>query len=254
MSNQVNTMKEFNWKQKIKYLQILFFLILFVWYFVYWWFVAQRQNYLQKQNELNKKVSQLSLLKSRLAETENFISNLKDIKKNFSKFANAFNDCYLYYEKRGYSLYTGGVSLRKCIYEKWYKKPYIKTIVDDDIVRIAHSFGILKLSNLKLEFPENEILYSLDKNIFSDHLENDANFVTFGVPVLVNKKLSLYSVSFSFKTRANYSMFKNLFKKLQNELFEKGYVYYDINSISSFDITQPGYQDLLVQGKIYFQK
>ena len=254
MTSKPNSQIEFNWKQKIKYLQILFFLILLVGYFVYGWFMQQKQIYDNKKSELDKKVSQLASLQSKLIETENFISNLQDIQKNFKAFAGSFNNCYIYYEKRGYSLYTGGVSLRNCMYEAWYKKPYLKTISDDKIVKIAQSFGILKLDNSKLSFPETKILSSLDKNMFSDELESKVDFVTFGRPSLVAKNFNLYSVSFSFKTKANYSEFKNLFKKLQNKLYEKNYVFYDINSISSFDITSSDYQDLLVQGKIYFQK
>lgn len=245
---------ELNWKKRIKYLQILFFVFLLLGYFVYWWFSAQKNKYIQMQNKLNREIAQLAQKESILTEAENFVSNLKDIKKNFSKFAYAFNNCYLSYEKKWYSLYTWLVSLRNCIYEKWYNKPYIKIMSDDDLVKIAKSFGILTLNNKKLNFPQTQILYSLDKNIFADDLEHKVDFITFWNPTLVNKKFNLYSVSFSFKTKVNYSIFQNLFKKLQNTLFDKNYIYYDIQSISSFDVTEAGYQDLLVQGKIYFQK
>jgi len=250
----INQNMDYNWKKRIKYLQILSFVFLLIWYFAWWWMMEKKTSYEELKKQLNQKITKIANVKSQIVETENLISNIEDIHKNFKSFSDAFSDCYWYYQKKGYSLYTWLVSLRDCIYEHGYKKPYIKNMEDEKIVKIAKSFWIIKLDNKKLDFPETKILYSLDKNIFSDNLESRVDFVTFWTPTLVNKKYNLYSVNFSFKTHVNYTMFKNLFKKLQTNVFNKNYIFYDINSVSPFDVTDKSMQDLLVNWKIYFQK
>ncbi len=248
--------KQISWKKKIKYVQLWALIAFVVLYFIYGWFVEVKQHYDSLSKTFEQKEIKIAKLNETKANIKFFSQKIQDIIKNKQAFIKAYNECYFYYALKDYALSGTKVanSLKDCLYNKWYNKPYIKNFSDQDIIKIALWMGVLKQKNSKEFFPQTQILYSLDKNIFSDDLEQYVDLLSFGLPKLENKQLRLYSVNISFKTKVNYSMFLNLFSNLQNKLYARNNIYYSIQNISKFDVVNNSFQDLLVQAKVYFIK
>jgi len=246
--------KNVSWKQKIKYVQIAAIVLAIV---VYNLFYYTKDVYAQYETSINKidsvETKQLQV-KSNLTSITTKLDNLKDIYKNKEKFIKAYNGCYTQYKNRIYSIGTwNGVSFRDCI-NKDYNKDYILKMTDVDLEEIGISFWIYKDTSTKMSFNQSLFLASLDKNIFSWKLKQEVPILSFWQPTLINKKLWLYKVSFSFTVQKNYSWFINLFKLLQNKIFIKNTLYYTIDSISPFDIMNNDLQNISVQWSFYFSK
>lgn len=248
--------KIYEWKNQIKYLQIAFFVLLVVVYYLYGWFMDQKSNYENlKQTYISKSIK-LTNLQDKKASVEVFSSRLEKVVNNLSGFIAAYNVCYPSYVRQKFYLEEKEqrINLWWCMFKNGYKFPYIKSFTDNQIRAIAISLWILKNSNSKFDYPTDKVLASLDKNIFNDQMEKKLQMLSFSTPSLIDKANGLYAVKFSFKTTANYTIFEDLFSKLQTRLFKTGYVYYTVNSISAFDITDSMIQPLLVQGQFYFTK
>ena len=246
--------KNISWKQKIKYAQIVVIVLAIV---VYNLFYYVKSVYAQYQNTVNKidstQMQQLKV-KDNLSKLNTKLNNLKDIYKNRVQFIDAYNICYTPYKNRIYSIGTWtGISFRDCIYKN-YKKDYILKMTDIDLEKIGISFGIYRDTATKMSFDQSLFLASLDKNIFSWKLKQEVPILSFWEPTLVNKKLWLYKVNFSFTVNKNYVWFINLFKLLQNKIFIKNTLYYTIDSISTFDIMNNDLQNIAVQWSFYFSK
>ena len=246
--------KNVSWKQKIKYAQIVVVVLAIV---VYNLFFYAKDVYAKYQSTINKidtvKTQQLKVADD-LTNIITKLNNLQNIYKNRSKFIKAYNDCYTQYKNRIYSIGTwNGLSFRDCI-NKEYKKDYILKMTDVDLEKIGISFGIYKDTATKMSFDQTVFLASLDKNIFAWKLKQEVPILSFWQPTLLNKKLWLYKVSFSFTVQKNYSWFINLFKLLQNKIFLKNTLYYTVDSISTFDIMSNDLQNISVQWSFYFSK
>lgn len=246
--------KNVSWKQKIKYAQIVVIVLSIV---VYNLFFYVKDVYAQYQTTVNKidsmKAKQLKV-KDDLAKISNKLDNLKDIYKNKEQFVKSYNNCYSKYKNRIYSIGTWNwISFRNCI-NKEYEKDYILKMTDVDLEEIWISFWIYKDTATKMSFDQSLFLASLDKNIFSWKLKQEVPILSFWQPTLLNKKLWLYKVSFSFTVKKNFIWFINLFKLLQNKIFLKNTLYYTVDSISTFDIMSNDLQDISVQWSFYFSK
>ena len=246
--------KNVSWKQKIKYAQIAVVVLAIV---VYNLFFYAKDVYAQYQSTINKidsvQMKQLKV-KDDLTRITTKLDNLKNIYKNKEQFIQSYNDCYTQYKNRIYSLGTwNGISFRDCI-NKTYKKDYILKMTDIDLEEIGISFWIYKDTATKMSFDQSLFLASLDKNIFSWKLKQEVPILSFWQSTLLNKKLWLYKVSFSFTVEKNYAWFINLFKLLQNKIFIKNTLYYTIDSISTFDIMNNDLQNISVQWSFYFSK
>ena len=247
--------EQINWKKRIKYLQIANLIAIVVLYFMWGFFTQQKAYFDQKNQEFEQKQIELTNLQAEKNQIDLTSQRIAKIIKNKEKFISAYNACHYLYVKSKYALSgTNVLSLKDCMYNKWLNFSFIKNMKDSDIEKIAVGMWVLKNTNSKLLFPETQILYSLDKNIFGWNMEKYVQMISFGYPKLVNKNLNLYAVDFSFKTQTNYSMFKNLLLSLQDKMFSNTQVYYAIKWVSSFDITQNSDQNVLVQASVYFVK
>ncbi len=246
--------KNISWKQKIKYAQIVVVVLAIV---VYNLFFYVKDVYAQYQSTINKidstNVQQLQINED-LTKITTKLNNLQNIYKNRVKFIKAYNDCYTQYKNRIYSIGTwNGISFRDCI-NKEYKKSYILKMTDVNLEEIGISLWIYKDTSTKMSFDQAKFLASLDKNVFSWKLKQEVPILSFWQPTLLNKKLWLYKVSFSFTVQKNYTWFINLFKLLQNKIFLKNTLYYTVDSISTFDIMSNDLQNISIQWSFYFTK
>ena len=249
--------KRLSWKKKIKYVQIAILIAVVVLYFVRGFFNEQK-HYFDSQNKLlQQKELTLTKLQAKKTQIDLISQRVAKIVKNKEKFINAYNSCYFSYVKNVYLLSGNNQvsSLKDCIYNKWFNELFVKNLTDKDIEKIVIGLWVLKNTNSKMLYPQTDVLYSLDKNIFYDKMEDSVQMLSFGLPRLVNKKLGLYAVDFTLKTKVNYSLFKNVLNAFQNKIYLNKPVYYGVKSISSFDITKTSdLQDLLIQGEFYFTK
>ncbi len=253
----MEALEKLSWRKKIKYVQIAILISFVVLYFVWGFFNEQKQYFETQKNTFQQKELTLTKLKAEKNQIDLISQRIAEILKNKKNFIKAYNNCYPKYVRRVYLL-SGEVqvtSLRNCIYNKGFKKPFIKNLTDKDIEKIVIGLWVLKNTNPKLLYPQTDVLYSLDKNIFYDRMENNVQMVSFGTPKVIDKKLNLYVVDFSLKTQVNYSTFKNVLNAFQNKIYLNKPVYYTVKSISSFDITKTSdLQPLLIQGEFYFTK
>ena len=249
-------METISWKKKIKYLQISILIALVVLYFMIWYFNKQKNYFKVNRNILQQKEVILNNLKDEKNKIDLMIKRIKDIRQSNKLFIESYNKCYALYSKKNYLLSWENYenSLKDCMYKNWYEKEYIKNMTDDNIQKILIWLWVLKNNNTKMEYPQTAILSSLDKNIFNDKMEKKLDFISFWLPNLIDKKLWLYTVDFSIKTKVNYSLFKDILWKMQNKMFINNPIYYNVKWISAFDITQNKIQDLLIQGNFYYIK
>ena len=258
MEAKIETLeKKLSWKKRIKYVQIAILISLVVLYFL-WGFFNEQTHYFETQKAiLQQKELTLANLKAEKNEIDLISQRIGKILKKKEDFIKAYNVCYPKYAKRLYLLSGSAevISLKDCMYDKWFKQTFIKELSNEDIEKMAIALWILKNTNNKLTYPQTDVLYSLDKNIFYDKMEDSVQMLSFGLPKLVNKKLDLYSVDFTLKLQVNYSLFKNVLNAFQNKIYLNKPVYYSIRSISSFDVTRTNdLQPLLIQGEFYFTK
>lgn len=253
----METFERLSWKKKIKYIQISILIWIIALYFTWNFFNQQKKYFDNIKDQYQQKEIQLQKLMEEKNKIEITTERIKSILKDKIRFIEAYNSCYTKYTYKKYSISGDNIeiSLWNCIYNEWFDKWFIKALEDKEIEFIAKWLGVAELWNSKELYPEKKVLYSLDKNIFQDKMENKVEMLSFGLPTLVNKNLNLYEVNFTFKTTVNYVWLQNILKAIQNKMYNTGYIYYSIKSLSRFDITQPERaQPLLVQWAFYFTK
>ena len=247
--------KNISWKQKIKYQQILVFILAVIVYNVYNYTMWDYKDYKWTISSIDaiqmKYQSKNNILQNKKTE----LNNLKDIYKNKKEFINAYNLCYNQYKNRIYNIWTWStsISFRECIYKK-FKKSYILKTKDVDLEKIWISFWVYKDNSKKMSFDQTRFLASLDQNIFNWQLKQQVPILSFWEPTLINKKLKLYKESFTFSVKENYSEFINILKLLQNKIFLTNTLYYTIDSVSSFNIMDKDKQNINIQWSFYFTK
>ena len=91
----------------------------------------------------------------------------------------------------------------------------------------------------KFNVDQKALLMSLDKNIFNGKLKSATDFLTISSPSVIDKKLNLYKSSFSISVELSFNEFKKLLQKLQINLYTDNNMYYNITSVSDFDIANP---------------
>lgn len=253
--NQRIEKNQVSWKKKIKYLNILFLILLILWYYVYWEFTQVYSDYKNTNIKLDNFSASYLKKQDNLNKIKTKTESLTDINKNSKKFIDAYNVCYLPYKSSFYSLWSwDSVSFRKCINSK-YNKDYINNFTDLDLEKIGISMWVYKDTSKKISFDQSRFLASLDKNIFAGQLKNRVPLLSFSDPSLVDKNTNLYKVDFTFSVNLSYTNFINLFKLLQDRIFNKNSLYYTINSISSFDINDTtSIQKINVQWSFYLTK
>jgi len=246
-----------SWKKKIKYIQIGILIWFVALYFVWDFFNQQKAYFENTKQQYQQKEIQSQKLEEELNKIELTTDRIKSIFKNKKQFVEAYNSCYIEYTYKKYSLSGENmeIPLWNCIYNAGFDKWFIKNIKDEEIEFIVKWMWVVELWDSKETYPEKKVLYSLDKNVFLDKMENKVEMLSFGLPTLVNKNLGLYEVNFTFKTTTNYVWFQNILKSIQNKIYDSGYVYYNIKSLSKFDITRTEMvQPLLFQWTFYFTK
>jgi len=256
------TTEKISWKKKIKKLQIIFFLV-FLWvYVVYGFFIDAYHNYKTKSDKLeNLLVKEIPAKEKELMEIKEKEKKLQNIKKNMRAFSTAYNYCYIWYVERKYWLLVKNQkSLVNCIDEKLQWKlltkydGFIKWFKDVELEKVAISLWVVKNNLPKFDLDQKRFLYNLDQNIFEGSLEDNITYLTLGTPILMDSKLKLYKVNFSFKVPLTYKSFIRLFQKLQSTIYVRNNLYYTISNISDFDITKKEIQNIGIQWSFYFTK
>jgi len=254
-----------SWKQKIKKLQIVFFIFAVVWYYTYNYVSSIYDEYSSKKNVLTDlKINKITSKEEELNKLKQKLVVLKKINDNYKSFVIAYNACYSdYVEKLYWIEWKKITSLRDCMDQKIAERAglkydhFIKTLKDVDIVKIAVWFGINKNNLTKFNFDQKVFLRSLDQHVFDDTLEKRVDVITLWQPVLIDKKLQLYKVSFSFPTEVDYEKLVLILKKMQNDLAGKKYnnLYYTISNVSNFDMSNTSFpQKINIQWNFYFTK
>lgn len=247
--------KQISWKKQIKYLQILFLIFVIIWYYIYNYTMSVYHTYNNKVNELDRITTKVRSLQDKLDKTKDFIKKIKKIQSNKKLFISAYNKCYPKYVLKKYNIWIWNIiSLKDCM-RNIYKDKVIDDFKDVDLEKIWISFGIYKDNSKKMNFNQKKVLESLDKNIFMDNMEEKVPLLSFSNPILINKELWLYKVSFTFSTKLYYWGFLNLFNHLQNLLYHNNNIYYTINNIWKFDIVKENEnQQINIQWSFYFSK
>jgi len=245
-----------SWKKLVKYLQTLFFVLLIVWYNLYNYTKWVYYKYNEKLNELHNITMKVKSMKDDITKIQEIIQSLEHIKENKEKFITAYNHCYSDYSFKKYDIWSWNiVSLKNCINNTYNNISNIENFKDIDLENIWISFGIYKDNSIKMNFDQKSFLVSLDKNIFLDNLEAMVPLLSFSNPVLINKDLWLYKVSFTFSINLSYAEFKNLFNRMQNMLYNENNIYYTIDNIWRFDIMNETEQQIInIQWSFYFSR
>lgn len=247
--------KQISWKKSIKYLQILFFIFIIIWYNLYNYTVWVYNEYNRTIDKLNEVSIKVQVIEEDIKKLEKINENLKNIKLNKDAFIDAYNKCYADYSLKKYNIWTWNiVSLKNCIWQL-YTSSDIADFKDIDLEKIWISFWLYEDRSWKLSFDQKRFLASLDQNIFMDNLEKKVPLLSFSNPILVDKELWLYKVTFTFATNLSYASFINTFNRLQNMLHKENNLYYTIDSIWEFDIMNESQeQKVNVQWSFYFSR
>ena len=247
--------RQISWKKWIKYLQILFFIFIILWYSLYNYTVWVYNKYNDKLDKLDTATMKVKSIQDNMDKIKETTKLLKQIKENKGSFIDVYNDCYADYSLKKYNMWSGNiVSLQACIKNK-YTSSSIDNFKDVDLENIWISFGIYKDKSDKMNFDQKRFLASLDQNIFIDDLEKRVPLLSFSNPVLIDKSLWLYKVSFTFTTSVSYTRFENIFNQMQNVLYKKNNLYYTIDSIWKFDIMNKSQeQKINIQWSFYFSR
>lgn len=247
--------KQVSWKKSIKYLQILFFIFIVLWYNIYNYTIWVYTAYNVKVHKLQSLKSTLKSINSDITKVKSITELLKKINKYKSYFINAYSICYPNYTLKKYNIWHWHiVSLKDCINAK-YKKSSISMFKDVDLENIWILFWIYQDKSDKMNFDQKRFLLSLDYNIFWDRLEKKVPLLSFSNPVLINKELWLYKVSFTFTTSLSYEELKNIFNRMQNLLYKNNNIYYTISNIWKFDImNESEEQKINIQWSFYFSR
>lgn len=247
--------KQISWKKSIKYLQILFFVFIVIWYNLYNYTEWVYTKYNDTLKTLDNAKYKVKSIQNDIEKIQKVITWLKTINENKSKFIDAYNECYPSYSLKKYNIGNGNiVSLKKCMNSKIHDI-WIDKFNDIDLENIWMSFGIYTDNSDKMNFDQKRFLESLDKNIFFDRLEKKVPLLSFWNPILINKALKLYKVSFTFTTNLSYTEFENTFNYIQNILHKDNNLYYTIENIWKFNImNESEEQKINIQWSFYFSR
>jgi len=254
-----------SWKQKIKKLQIIFFVLVIVAYYVYNYAHDTYIKYENTKKQLTElKVNKITSKEEELLKLKEKISVIDKIKKNYKPFVISYNKCYPDYISKKYGVENIKItSLRECIDKEMLNRlgikydHFIKTLKDVDIEKIVIWLWITKNELAKFDIDQKRFLRSLDQHVFDDSLEKYVSVLTIWEPVLLDKKLGLYKVSFSFPVVVDYETLLSILKKMQNNIADRDYnnLYYTISTVSNFDISNTAFpQKINIQWNFYFTK
>ncbi len=247
--------KQLSWKKSIKYLQILFFIFIIIGYNLFNYTMWVYDKYNEKLDKLNEVVMKVESIQDEINNVKDISASLKQIQENKDDFLFAYNNCYANYSLKKYNMWTWNVvSLKNCVWNI-YSESNIEDFKDIDLEKIWISFWLYEDKSWKLSFDQKKFLSSLDQNVFMDNLENKVPLLSFSNPVLIDDRLWLYKVSFTFSTNLSYSSFINTFNRLQNMLHKENNLYYTIDNIWEFDIMNESQeQEINIQWSFYFSR
>lgn len=269
-----------SWRKKIKNMQILFFVLLIAAYFIYNNFSSIYKDYKWQKQELQTLEKKIPSLNNKISELKEKEFLIKKVKKNYKSFYKAYNkivdkernlNCYeKYIFTKNWLLWKNkkyNWLLVKCIdnnmneLDRIKYDHFIRKFSDEEIIKLAISFGIKKKKLQKFDVDQKAILGALDQNIFKSDknpnmdMEKQLSFLSIWAPVLLDQKLGLYKASFSFSLKLDYKWFINLMKKLQNKIYYRWNLYFTISNISEFNIVNENEkQDITIQWNFYFTK
>ena len=262
-----------SWKKRIRKLQIVFFILLLISYFSYSYVLEAYNNYTSTKKELEEltvnKINKKQEEVSKLQKKEALLKKLSDPKIE-KAFISAYNKCYPKYIELRY-IKGKNWNLVKCIDSEILKdiptnyEHEFKNFSNDEIEKISIVLWVFKNNLNKFDIDQKRFLWALDQKVFANTLEDKVEVLTLWNPIVLDKKLGLYKVNFTFTTNLNYNGFLSILNKFQNNinytssdkpsLRLANNLYFNVENMSDFDLTKPDEQQKInIQWAFYFIK